>query len=671
MEKMGIGDEVAEGGTAAMRAVTVKAMQILYDILKNVAKLLGKGIVIGGKQLTKDRELKIKGEISVAKLNKLLERTGRGKQLMTVPEEQLAALEAESRKHGIPFAVIRTANADTVQIGLSDRDAAAFSDICRNVAMRNLTQNPEKYIQDMDNNNVDPDVAKQIYARADIPQMTFRKADGSTITQVEKAHEKAYLKAKNDMVIPLSRDVGGVQVKRVDEDFVQAIRAKTAFVELDKQEAYGVNFGLAGKSDFNTSFLEQDGKVILTFPLEKADEIAALRAKFAQARSLADKVKTTYDNERGIVKIDTGDIGANVDKGVFEPKFEIQLSDARDFQNDLAHFLQGVPEEHDELFKQLVMRDINKNLQEYPAAVEKFNYDIFENRIFYDQVPYIDKHMENISLAKDILKNGANKLGGELSDTGGVCVFDQAQKEFRVISPKTKEDVAKTLENSFRYGDIKAGAIAEKVKRCGNFDVNIDEKLESIQAKNPLLSDCMLGKFDGGYSLFNTIGAETVGYVIAGNDVSRTEIEMALADTLKIDDPAARAELMSKLDEKGILPVPKISELEDKTRGKIKVRQTTKDYCSVEMTNGETVLMDKAKASPEAVAERFALDRNVDKGLIKSLTRAVTSDGAKGKTPLSNAIEAAVSKSNFQKENPGKLEKTKSIKLEKSSANER
>jgi hypothetical protein len=199
---------------------------------------------------------------------------------------------------------------------------------------------------------------------------------------------------------------------------------------------------------------------------------------------------------------------------------------------------------------------------------------------------------------------------------------------------------------------MKSDIIAEKMKSSFKDTMGLTQEasLEEIGSKNPLLSDVTIGRFDGGYSLFNTVGSETIGYVIAQDSVSRTEVEKALSDTLGIDDPKARAELMSKLDDKGVLPKPQSIELEDNERGKIKVNRTTAEYCAIQMPNGDTIMFDRKSASTEAIAERLSLDRSADKSLIKTLNRAITEKNTR--PAFSEVVKSAVNRSETAKQAP-------------------
>jgi hypothetical protein len=641
---MGLGDELAQGGTIAMKAIAIKAMQILYDILKNLAKSASSAVIIGGKELIKERQLKIKGQINIGQLNKLLERTGRGKQLMTVPKEQLAALKAECKKYGVPFAIVDTGRDNTVSVCMSDRDAAAFSDICRNVAMQNLSAKPESFFHDSDSRGVDADVAKRVYATADIPQMTFRKPDGTTITQVDKAHEKAYLKAKQNMVIPLSREMKRVDIMAIDEHYGTAVRGRNTFAELDKQEAYGINHQLSKHPGLDVTFYEKGDKVVATYPIDKEAEFQAMREHFKLSRDLADKVKLSYNAEKDCITFDSG-----------AKNFDIAVAPEKNFRIELDKHLHGTPTADNELFKSMLMRDVHKTLTNTPnaeKATDIYNYDIFQNHMVLMEVPNTEYFMNSLSLARDVLQDKAERLGGEVSDTGGICVFDNDQKQFRVFPVNFKDDIAETIENTFRYSEMKAEIIAEKMKSSFGEDLSLSKEsaLEEIGSKNPLLSDVTIGRFNGGYSLFNTIGSETLGYVIAQDSVSRTEIEKALSDTLGIDDPKARAELMSKLDDKGILPKPQSIELEDSERGKIKISTTTADYSAIQMPNGDTVMFDRKSASTEAIAERLSLDRETDKSLIKSINRAISEKNTR--PAFSEIVKSAVNRSETAKQMP-------------------
>lgn len=299
-----------------------------------------------------------------------------------------------------------------------------------------------------------------------------------------------------------------------------------------------------------------------------------------------------------------------------------------------------------------MLADINKSLpQEYKDI---FNYTPAKSKVEFNDIK--SDTVKQYQLAEKISNS---EMAAGLKDTLGqkCCILDKNSNQYVMVT--ANENRLKEALETMGYDKLQIAAVVSEVQKSydkGGAKLERESiQAQNIETTNAEAAHCQYVADNNGITLIKpeVNGNEAAfKYLEIGNGTSRNEIETVLKNNFGIKDAASAAEIISCIENKGVIPpAPSVT-----TKDGFNVSRITSDYVSISR-NGEKMTVDKNNLNAEKICEKFSVTEKQAEGLKNSLEKSLKSIGVKSVQGQTLSEIKAAAKKAFEKINADKKDK--------------
>ena len=440
----------------------------------------------------------------------------------------------------------------------------------------------------------------------------------------------AYLTDYIGNEISINKDA--LLVKETEEQYFAKVPNTNgqSFVYLNKAEFSEKGGSISGKIDLKAdySIFDKDGAIKGTVSGSELAEHYNGKSKFINKET-----KVTYTNANGLEHIELYNnktnelIQLNMDSAENMRKILCSLG----FNNRTADIL----------------------LSNIKDAISEEKRDVFNYKTDFTEIKYADiadaenlKTQQHIAQmladAEDVSGAAANVLGEK------VCVYDKNTNKYALIPLSNRTDITAAISNKMGYDYIKSMITADKI--IGSLDDRvlngISKELETkhFETNNIVLHNLSFAKEENDTFLISDKG-NTIDFISFDNKMSRHDVEQAIVTKLKIEDKAAVAELMDKLDEANALSPCTQFKAYDKS---ITVNMVSSAYCSITDKADRKIYLPIEDISAEKISKSFGVDlssaEQISSSILKTLENVKNPASIAVGTKLNDMIRVAADK---------------------------
>ncbi len=299
-----------------------------------------------------------------------------------------------------------------------------------------------------------------------------------------------------------------------------------------------------------------------------------------------------------------------------------------------------------------MLADISKSLpQEYK--------DIFNYTPAKSTVEFADIKNDTIKQYQLAEKISNSVMAAGLKDTLGqkCCVLDKNTNQY-VIVTANENRLREALED-MGYDKLQISAVVSEVQKSydkGGAKLERESiQVHNLETTNAEAAQCQYVADNNGITLIKpeVNGDEAAfKYLEIENGTSRSEIEAVLKNNFGIKDAASTAEIISCIENKGIIsPAPSVT-----TKDGFEVSRITSDYVSISR-GSEKMTVDKNNLNTDKICEKFGVTEKQAEGLKNSLEKSLkAADRKSEKGQTLSEIKAAAKKA-IEKINADKKDK--------------
>lgn len=299
-----------------------------------------------------------------------------------------------------------------------------------------------------------------------------------------------------------------------------------------------------------------------------------------------------------------------------------------------------------------LLADINKSLpQEYKDI---FNYTPTKPTVEFENIK--SDVIKQYKLAEK-MNNGELTAGFRDSLGQKCCIYDKNTNKY-VLAPTNENRLREALE-TMGYDKMHINAVVSEVQKLYNQSGAMLER-ESIQVQplettNAEAAQCQYVADNNGMVLIKPdIGEKETSfkYLEISKDTGRSEIEAALKNNFGIKDAMSAAEIVTCIENKGIIPpAPSVT-----TKDGFEVSRITSDCISVSRNN-ENIIVDKNNLNTDKICEKFGVTEKQAENLKNSLDKALKTADRKSEKGQTLAEIKSAAKKAFDKINSDKRDK--------------
>lgn len=421
-------------------------------------------------------------------------------------------------------------------------------------------------------------------------------------------------------------------VKETEEQYFAKVPNTNgqSFVYLNKAEFSEKGGSISGKIDLkaNYNIFDKDGAIKNTI---SGDELAGHYN--GKSRFIDKDTKMAYTNVSGLEHIELYNnktnelIQLNMDSAENMHKILCSLG----FNNRTADIL----------------------LSNIKNIISEEKRDVFNYKTDFTEIKYADvSNIENLKTqqhiaqmlfdAEDVSGAAANVLGEK------VCVYDKNTNKYALIPLGNRTDITAAISNKMGFDYIKSTITADKI--IGTLDDNklseISKELDTkhFETNNIVLHNLSFAKEENDTFLISDKG-NTIDFISFDNKMSRHDVEQAIVTKLKIEDKAAVAELMDKLDEANALSPCTQFKAYDKS---ITVNMVSSAYCSITDKADRKIYLPIEDISAEKISKSFGVDlssaEQISSSILKTLENVKNPASIAVGTKLNDMIRVAADK---------------------------
>lgn len=291
-----------------------------------------------------------------------------------------------------------------------------------------------------------------------------------------------------------------------------------------------------------------------------------------------------------------------------------------------------------------MLADINKAIpQEYK---EKFNYTPEKSKVEFAEIK--SDTIKQYKLAEKI--SGSEMTSG-LKDTLGekCCVLDKNTNKYVIVS--ANENRLREALETMGYDRLQINAIVSEVQKSYNQSGATLEResvqVQNLETTNAEAAQCQYVADNNGITLIKPEinGNEAAfKYLEIENGTNRSDIETVLKKNFGIKDAASAAEIISCIENKGIIPpAPTVT-----AKDGFEVSRITSDYISINRS-GEKMTVDRNNLNTEKICEKFGVTEKQAQGLKSSLEKALKSANRKAEKGQTLAEIKSIAKKTMEK----------------------
>lgn len=403
-----------------------------------------------------------------------------------------------------------------------------------------------------------------------------------------------------------------------------------SFIYLNKSDFSEKDGTIRGKIDLKAdySIFDKDGAIKGTVSGSELAEHYNGKSKFINKET-----KVTYTNASGLEHIELYNnktnelIQLNMDSAENMRKILCSLG----FNNRTADIL----------------------LSNIKDTISEEKRDVFNYKTNFTEIKYADiadaKNLKTQQHIAQMLADAEDVSGAAASVLGEkVCVYDKNTNKYALIPLGNRTDITAAISNKMGYDYIKSMITADKI--IGSLDDRvlngISKELETkhFETNNIVLHNLSFAKEENDTFLISDKG-NTIDFISFDNKMSRHDVEQAIVTKLKIEDKAAVAELMDKLDEANALSPCTQFKAYDKS---ITVNMVSSAYCSITGKADRKIYLPIEDISAEKISKSFGVDlssaEQISSSILKTLENVKNPASIAVGTKLNDMIRVAADK---------------------------
>lgn len=619
---------IAEEAAAVAGKVAQTGIDILYKMLCWLLDKDRNSSSLGGNNSANEKKPKVRaGRLSERQYKSLL-KNGEKFNILEVPKQKISDLEDVLKKLGVHYHVAEGGKDNSIRLFVPQDYSAQVSAALKYAVEQQLSQNSSSIEVMKGNDLISPEAAQladDVLSAHDIPRYSFITNEGKVMNCVPKEFSGQY-KAAIDTVKTAMKDIESVTIRTFEQTApLQSTNIRVSEISEKQAEYIAENL----KSD-KISFLKDNGKIYVQYPLEMRDNINDSLSGFEDVSKRMEmyKIAVLAEGERNLP---TRNTTQKLDYNAFYDAPKIEIFDKA--HDKLISIGFNEIERLDSILMDngmskkdtdIIVNEVKKQLP--PGEQERIGYTPIKAEYISDEtVPNIIKTAE-IAAAVEHMENVGDSERGERAK-GSMCViYDEDRKKYVIADPNL--DDKKTIKHNIEqlgYDTVQTAAIMSKLYGlCREENITLrEEKTESkhFDSMNAELLHCSYISNENGIAIVkedtNKDGIPEYRYITAEQGASRPEIEKAIREGLDIKDAKTVVECLKCLENDKLIPVPEQIDVEG---CKVSLVSTQTYEISKE---GITITSQKGKANIKATAEELGISEKQAARMIARIEKSM------------------------------------------------